>query len=223
MAVDGITDSPNHFGRIATYAMPVSTAASHEKFTADELLWDDEAGKVNDPAPGRRRDDADDARRRSNRGARRSAACAPTIAYHGSENAVMNWNSPSLKRCSLEVVDESASAAAARQRIRYHGFSSGDGILLTQYVAHDAPADAARVSENDDPDDREVLVVVGAARQERAVERVRRGRDERDDVNRRQRPDAELRNDQRGHATAAFAVFVKYAPRIVTRMNWMRK
>jgi Mn2+/Fe2+ NRAMP family transporter len=30
-----------------------------------------------------------------------SAACAPTIAYHGSVNAVMNWNSPSLNFCAL--------------------------------------------------------------------------------------------------------------------------
>ncbi len=27
------------------------------------------------------------------------AFCAPTIAYQGSENDVMNWNSPSRKSC----------------------------------------------------------------------------------------------------------------------------
>ncbi|HEX8805895.1 MAG TPA: divalent metal cation transporter, partial [Candidatus Aquilonibacter sp.] len=53
-----------------------------------------------------------------------SAACAPTIAYHGSVNAVMNWNKPSLNVCALLKSTRIARYAATRHKIKYHGFIS---------------------------------------------------------------------------------------------------
>lgn len=59
-----------------------------------------------------------------------NAAFAPTIAYHGSVNDVMNWKRPSLNLCSLRKSMTSARHAAARHKIRYHGLMSGAGSLL---------------------------------------------------------------------------------------------
>ncbi len=60
-----------------------------------------------------------------------SAVWAPTIAYHGSVNAVMIWNRPSLNFWPLLKSMKIARYAATRHKIKYHGFTSGDGILLT--------------------------------------------------------------------------------------------
>ena len=53
------------------------------------------------------------------------------IAYHGSENEVMNWNSPSRNSCPPVYATMYPIAPETSATVMYAGFVSADGICAT--------------------------------------------------------------------------------------------
>ena len=103
--------------------------------------------------------------------------CAPTIAYQGSEKEVMNWKRPSRKSWPFAYASDVAEQPERERERDVGGVRQRRRDVAEQHVAGDAAAEPAEQRHEQDADDREVLVVVGPPREQRAVERVRRGGD----------------------------------------------
>jgi hypothetical protein len=90
----------------------------------------------------------------------------------------MNWKRPSRKELALSVREEVADEAEDESERDVGGIGECRGNLAHQHVARDAAAQSAEQGHQDDADDRELLVVIGPSREQRAVQRVRRGSDQ---------------------------------------------
>ncbi|MGB6984410.1 MAG: hypothetical protein WBD74_00395 [Candidatus Aquilonibacter sp.] len=102
----------------------------------------------------------------------RADDCIPRQRERGHE-----LEEPVFELCCAGVIDIQRKARCGKAQDQIPRVDQGRRHFVEQDVAHDAAADSAGIGEDDDADDGEVPVVVGATREQRAVERVCRGGD----------------------------------------------
>ncbi len=165
-----------------------------EPLAADELLRSDAARDVDEPAPRGRPDDREEDAS-EHRDPAGDALLGADDRIPGERERRHELEDPFAEELALRVGDRVAEQSECERQRDVRGIRQCRRHLAEHQVAGDAATEPGQERHEQDPHDREVLEVVGTPREQRAVERVRRGGDEIDErVVPREIPALEERN-----------------------------